>query len=149
MDADPGAYWRTLGISLLAYVAVSVLASIVVYPFSAITTFFITNTFAVLALTAVAQVISSVVTTIFIAGVVSLLYIDVRMRREGLDVELTAAANEHGRRDRDARRVPRRLAGAAARHLPSTSRSSPTRTPRDAGCRKSSSTPSTRSSRPS
>ncbi|MGW6006068.1 glycerophosphoryl diester phosphodiesterase membrane domain-containing protein [Oerskovia enterophila] len=90
-----GAYWRTLGISLLAYIAVSVIASIVVYPFSAITTFLVTDTFGVLALTAVAQIISSVVTSVFLAGVVSLLYIDVRMRREGLDVELTAAANEH------------------------------------------------------
>ncbi len=32
--------------------------------------------------------------TIFVAGVVALLYVDVRMRREGLDVALAAAAEE-------------------------------------------------------
>ena len=45
-----------------------------------------------LAITAVAAILASVLTTPFTASVVALLYIDLRIRREGLDVELARAA---------------------------------------------------------
>ena len=39
------------------------------------------------------QVIANTLTVAFTVAVISLLYIDIRMRREALDVELQAAAN--------------------------------------------------------
>ena len=42
------------------------------------------------------NVLTYTITTAFTAAVTALLYIDLRMRREGLDVELTAAAKEQG-----------------------------------------------------
>ena len=53
------------------------------------------STTSILALSIAQGVLYALVYTItisFLASVVALLYIDVRMRREGLDVELTAAA---------------------------------------------------------
>jgi len=41
----------------------------------------------------VAEVIAMTLSTAFLAAVVALLYIDVRMRREGLDVELARASD--------------------------------------------------------
>ena len=40
----------------------------------------------------IAKIIALTLSTTFLAAVVALLYIDVRMRREGLDVELARAA---------------------------------------------------------
>ena len=40
----------------------------------------------------IATIIASTLSTTFVSSVVALLYIDVRMRREGLDVELARAA---------------------------------------------------------
>ncbi|MFF3063266.1 hypothetical protein ACFVQ3_01800 [Oerskovia sp. NPDC057915] len=90
-----GSFWRLLGIYLLAYVAVSFITSLVAQPFGLVGGMLsIWSTFAMYAFVAVGTVVTGVVSAVFLAGVVSLLYIDVRMRREGLDVELTAAADE-------------------------------------------------------
>lgn len=51
-----------------------------------------TTSFVAIAIESVAQAIALTLTISFSAAVVSLLYIDVRMRREGLDVELARAA---------------------------------------------------------
>lgn len=96
-----GSFWRLFGIYLLASVIVNVLASIVTTPISWIAGLVGSASGATLMLdspaivvgSALTTIVSGVITSIFLAGVVALLYIDVRMRREGLDVELAAAAS--------------------------------------------------------
>ena len=90
-----GSFWRLLGIYLLTTIIVGVVASIIVGPVSMIATLVSSNPFSdplALAITGVGSVLGSVLTTPFTAAVVALLYIDTRVRREGLDVELTRAA---------------------------------------------------------
>lgn len=95
-----GSFWRMLGIYLLTQLIVSVVASIIIFPVSAIAMFlaFGSDTMSNLPLLLIAlgNVLTYTITTAFSAGVVALLYIDLRMRREGLDVELTAAARAQG-----------------------------------------------------
>jgi len=90
-----GSFWRLFGIYILASIIVSFIVGLISTPF------FIVSGFALYAgivpftiVTMLTSVISSTLTTVFLAGVVALQYIDVRMRREGLDVSLTAAAAE-------------------------------------------------------
>ncbi|PZR54380.1 hypothetical protein DNL40_05700 [Xylanimonas oleitrophica] len=91
-----GSFWRLFGIYLLSYVIVSIVASIVTSPLSFVLGALMTQAgpTALVAVTTLATVIQTLVMLIFLAGVVALLYIDVRMRREGLDVQLAAAAAE-------------------------------------------------------
>ena len=92
-----GSFWRILGIYLLASIAVGVVASLISQPLAFVGGIVLGATqssAAFLGITALAQVLSGIVTTVFVASVTALLYIDVRMRREGLDVELAAAASE-------------------------------------------------------
>ncbi|MFC7878168.1 glycerophosphoryl diester phosphodiesterase membrane domain-containing protein [Isoptericola sp. NPDC057391] len=94
-----GSFWRLFGIYLLAMIIVSAAAYIITIPLSFIagmiggtggsTEAFTTAT---VVASVLSSVISAAITTIFVASVVALLYIDVRMRREGLDVQLAAAA---------------------------------------------------------
>ncbi|UKJ65501.1 hypothetical protein H1Q78_09530 [Cellulosimicrobium cellulans] len=90
-----GSFWRLFGIYLLAYVTMYVVVQIVVSPFSIVSTILLTagQGFLANALLALGVALSTIVMTLFLGSVVALLYIDVRMRREGLDVELAAAAN--------------------------------------------------------
>ncbi|QDW64130.1 hypothetical protein [Oerskovia sp. KBS0722] len=91
-----GSFWRLLGIYLLASVAVGTITWLVSQPFGIIGGMVsLMSMFAMYAIVAVGSIVTGVISAVFLAGVVSLLYIDVRMRREGLDVELTAAAEEH------------------------------------------------------
>ncbi|SME97032.1 Membrane domain of glycerophosphoryl diester phosphodiesterase [Cellulosimicrobium cellulans J1] len=94
-----GSFWRLFGIYLLAYVAMYVVVQIVVSPFSLVSTFLLAagQAFLANALLALGIAVSTIVMTLFLGSVVALLYIDVRMRREGLDVELAAAASEQPR----------------------------------------------------
>jgi hypothetical protein len=92
-----GSFWRVLGIYLLASIAVGILANIISQPLGLVAGVVLSTSQSAtgfLAIMALAQVLSGVVTTVFVAAVTALLYIDVRMRREGLDVELAAAASE-------------------------------------------------------
>lgn len=88
-------FWRILGIVLLTNVLVAILGSIVATPFSMVIGFMPTasNT-SVAALSVVGAAIGSVIVAPFMAAVISLLYIDVRIRSEALDVELAAAARQ-------------------------------------------------------
>jgi hypothetical protein len=95
-----GAWWRTFGILLLATIIASVLAQIVQIPFSLATGGLNTITGAgpvpdievTLLLTALAGIIAETITLPFTAGVTTLIYIDRRMRREGMDIELARQA---------------------------------------------------------
>jgi hypothetical protein len=98
-DLVRGAWWRTFGIYLLATILVSVVASVLSVPFALAGTFLSLDQLASgsLPLTytiplALGTLITGVVTLPFSAGVVALLYVDRRIRREALDLELARAA---------------------------------------------------------
>lgn len=90
-----GSFWRLLGIYLLSSVLVSVLAQLFVVPASLVGSLVVGATGSydlTLVIGAVGNVVGLTVSTSFLAAVVALLYVDVRMRSEGLDVELARAA---------------------------------------------------------
>jgi hypothetical protein len=93
-----GAWWRTFGILLLVTVLVAVISQILALPFAAASLFFTdfestgTPSLAALSFQALGGVVASIVTTPFSAAVTVLLYVDRRIRREGLDIELARAA---------------------------------------------------------
>ncbi|WP_187346179.1 hypothetical protein [Cellulosimicrobium sp. CUA-896] len=91
-----GSFWRLFGIYLLAYVVVYVVAQLVVTPFSLVGGIALAagQAFVSNLVTTLGVAVSTIALTLFLGSIVALLYIDVRMRREGLDVELAAAASE-------------------------------------------------------
>lgn len=93
-----GSFWRLLGTYLLVQIIVGVVVSAVTYPATMITSLLLDDpfgqSFGGIVILSVANVIALTLTTVFSAAVIALLYIDVRMRREGLDVELARAADE-------------------------------------------------------
>ncbi|MER7190805.1 glycerophosphoryl diester phosphodiesterase membrane domain-containing protein [Streptomyces flaveolus] len=103
-----GSWWRVFGIQLLATVIANVVASIIVIPFT-----FLAATLSgdgvsgflegggdlgwtFLVVSGVGSVIGSMITFPITAGVTVLLYIDQRIRREALDLELARAAGIQG-----------------------------------------------------
>ncbi len=95
-----GAFWRTLGILLLTSLIVGVLTQVLSIPISVIAQIipFLGTEDQVATLTVIALVVSYVGTSLvtvliypFLAAVISLLYIDRRIRTEGLDVALNRA----------------------------------------------------------
>ncbi|UUU33455.1 glycerophosphoryl diester phosphodiesterase membrane domain-containing protein [Streptomyces sp. CA-210063] len=104
-----GSWWRVLGIQLLAAIIAYVVASIVVIPFSVVAALLDGNGISdfiasgganigwtYLVISGVGAVIGSTVTFPISAGVTVLLYIDQRIRREALDLELGRAAGVQG-----------------------------------------------------
>ena len=93
-----GSFWRLLGIYLLTSIIVGVVSSLIATPAGFIGAFVLRDplltSFGSIVLVGLANVIAYTLTTAFMAAVVALLYIDVRMRREGLDVELARAAGQ-------------------------------------------------------
>ncbi|WP_322755127.1 hypothetical protein [Frankia sp. Cas3] len=98
-----GAWWRTFGIILLTYVMVTVLTAILLIPLAVIITAgggSLTDPYSGalttlgLLVTAVMNIAVRAVTTPITAGVIVLLYIDRRIRLEGLDVTLAQAARD-------------------------------------------------------
>jgi hypothetical protein len=93
-----GSFWRLLGIYLLTSIMVGIVSQLILTPSQVVASFVLQDplltSFGGLALTGVASAIAYTLTTSFMAAVIALLYIDVRMRREALDVELTRAASE-------------------------------------------------------
>jgi hypothetical protein len=91
-----GGFWRLFGIYLLVQVIVGIVASIIVYPVSILSMVLFRDptmtSFGQIALTSAGSIVAQTLSTVFSAAVIALLYIDVRMRREGLDVELARAA---------------------------------------------------------
>jgi len=97
-----GAWWRTFGILLLVNVIAQFLAGILSVPFTLLTLLvtFVTsdgssaNPYEILPLlvTAVGTIVASAITWPFTAVSTALLYVDRRIRREGLDIELARAA---------------------------------------------------------
>lgn len=93
-----GSFWRLLGVYLLVQILVGIVANVAVLPATFITSLVLDDpfgtSFASIVVMAVANVLTLTLTTVFSAAVIALLYIDVRMRREGLDVELARAAGQ-------------------------------------------------------
>ncbi|SDP44045.1 hypothetical protein SAMN04487981_1237 [Streptomyces sp. cf386] len=99
-----GSWWRVFGIQLLATIIANIVAAIVVIPFTFLAgalsgdgaTSFLDGTtdlgWTFLIVSGVGSVIGSMVTFPITAGVTVLLYIDQRIRREALDLELARAA---------------------------------------------------------
>lgn len=97
-----GAWWRTFGILLLVNVIAQFLAGILSVPFTVLTLVvtFLTggedsiNPYEILPLlvTALGAIVASAVTWPFTAVSTALLYVDRRIRREALDLELARAA---------------------------------------------------------
>jgi len=95
-----GAWWRTFGILLLVNVIAQILAGILSVPFTigALGATFFTgedvNPYEIIPLliTAVGTIVAGAITWPFTAAATALLYVDRRMRREALDMQLTRAA---------------------------------------------------------
>ncbi|GAA3303104.1 glycerophosphoryl diester phosphodiesterase membrane domain-containing protein [Streptomyces cinereospinus] len=103
-----GAWWRVFGIQLLATVIANIVAAIVVIPFTFLAAAlsgdgvsgFLDGTgdfgWMFLIVSGIGSVIGSMITFPITAGVTVLLYIDQRIRREALDLELARAAGVRG-----------------------------------------------------
>ncbi|MFI6682728.1 glycerophosphoryl diester phosphodiesterase membrane domain-containing protein [Streptomyces sp. NPDC050485] len=104
-----GSWWRIFGIMLLTSILVTIFSMIIVFPFSAIAMAVDSNSFsgilngatpefgwAYLIISGIGAVIASAITYPIAAGVTVLLYIDQRIRREALDLELARAAGVPG-----------------------------------------------------
>ncbi|HSN07013.1 MAG TPA: hypothetical protein VLV82_06655 [Candidatus Angelobacter sp.] len=98
-----GAWWRTFGIYLLSGLLAAIVSSVLVIPFAVlggVATLGATDTSSLPLGTSLATslgtLLSSTVVLPFTSGVVSLLYIDRRIRREALDIELARAAGIPG-----------------------------------------------------
>ncbi|MET9230667.1 hypothetical protein [Lentzea sp. NPDC003310] len=99
-----GAWWRTFGILLVAALITGVINSIVVVPFQLMgmaATGFSTDPAATLnviylVLVTIGAIIASTITLPFSSAVTVLVYVDRRMRAEGMDIELQRAAGHGG-----------------------------------------------------
>ncbi|GAA5217527.1 glycerophosphoryl diester phosphodiesterase membrane domain-containing protein [Streptomyces thinghirensis] len=103
-----GSWWRVFGIQLLATIIANVVASIIVIPFAFLAATlggdgvggFLEGTgdlgWTFLVVSGIGSVIGSMITFPITAGVAVLLYIDQRIRREALDLELARAAGLPG-----------------------------------------------------
>ncbi|TGY76208.1 glycerophosphoryl diester phosphodiesterase membrane domain-containing protein, partial [Cellulomonas shaoxiangyii] len=92
-----GSFWRLLGTYLLATILVAVVTYLFLVPASLLAGVLVGttgSTAVTVVVTAVATIVGLTISTSFLAAVVALLYVDVRMRREGLDLELARAASE-------------------------------------------------------
>ncbi len=96
-------FWRIVGIRMLTGLIVGVAASVVALPVTLIVSFLLAATLADGGTTAelfvtqtvaagISGLITGALTTPFTAGVDALLYVDTRIRREGLDVRLVQTA---------------------------------------------------------
>lgn len=92
-----GSFWRLFGIYLLTSIIASLIAGLIAGVLGIASGLLFPQgydvNFGALVSTLLVQVVSYTLTIAFTVAVISILYIDIRMRREALDVELTAAAN--------------------------------------------------------
>lgn len=103
-----GSWWRVFGIQLLATIIANMVASLVALPFTFVAALFSGDGFAglldengslgwtFLIISGIGSVIGSMITFPITAGVTVLLYVDQRIRREALDLELARAAGLQG-----------------------------------------------------
>ncbi|WP_344972735.1 glycerophosphoryl diester phosphodiesterase membrane domain-containing protein [Salinactinospora qingdaonensis] len=101
-------FWRVFGILLLAQILVTIVANILSIPFSIVPSLaalgMSDSAWLVVLESAsifVGSVLAGAVTGPFVAGVTALLYVDLRMRREGLDLKLQTATQSGRHVDAD------------------------------------------------
>jgi hypothetical protein len=91
-----GSFWRLFGINLLTGVLVGVVSGAITAPVQMISSLVTGDPTgaspAALAIGSIGQAVALTLATTYQAAVLALLYIDVRMRREGLDLDLAQAA---------------------------------------------------------
>ncbi|MYS25289.1 hypothetical protein GA0115240_176830 [Streptomyces sp. DvalAA-14] len=99
-----GTWWRVLGIQILGLLIAGVLSAVITIPFDLIAAAVTSDSFdsligsdsnpswTYLLISGAGQVIASTITLSISAGVTALLYMDQRIRRESLDIELLRAA---------------------------------------------------------
>ncbi|MDQ3619650.1 MAG: glycerophosphoryl diester phosphodiesterase membrane domain-containing protein, partial [Actinomycetota bacterium] len=86
-----GRWWRTFGLYLLAYLLVVIVGSIIGRILTQLQFTDIGDSLALsLIVNAIGQTISAVITTPFIAAFIIVLYFDLRVRKEGFDLQLLA-----------------------------------------------------------
>lgn len=89
--------WRVFGILLLTYLIVIIAVEVINVPFTlgsgglSLLTAHTQVNVAALVIQAIGQIISGTLAAPMISGVITLLYTDLRMRREGMDITLQAA----------------------------------------------------------
>jgi hypothetical protein len=95
-----GSWWRVFGILLLVVIIVFIVSQVIGIPFSLPATLgdgdmftMAGMSFGALVVSTLGGIISATITAPFSAGATALLYIDRRIRREALDIELARAAN--------------------------------------------------------
>lgn len=86
-----GRWWATFGVLLIAFILNTVVDQIVAIPL-VILSFVSEDSVIGFALSALANIISDVITTPFVAAVFVLVYFDLRVRKEGFDLQLMAQA---------------------------------------------------------
>lgn len=96
-DLVATAWWRTFGVLALTAIITQIVASILALPFGLLSGTSLTDPSAStglgsLLVSSVGSIIGAAITWPFAAAVTVLLYVDRRMRREGLDLELARAA---------------------------------------------------------
>jgi hypothetical protein len=106
-----GSWWRVFGIFLLGLLIVGAAAAVLEIPFVIVARvaggagefygLLGTGTMAGLIVSAVGSIVASTVTRPISAGISVLLYLDLRMRKEGLDLALQTAANTERPADAD------------------------------------------------
>jgi hypothetical protein len=88
-----GMFWRILGIYLLSTFLIGTLTSIIGTPLGLLS---VAGGGAGFVFSILSSLITTTLSSIFMAGVLSLLYVDARMRKEGLGQTLAAAAQNVG-----------------------------------------------------
>ena len=85
-----GRWWRTFGVIALGFILASITSSIVQALFFAGILFNADNDLLVIVLSAIAGVVGLLITTPLQAALLTVLYFDLRVRKEGFDLELLA-----------------------------------------------------------
>ena len=117
-----GNFWRTFGILVLTSILVSIIANVISVPITLLLGLLGSfgsgaleqggSPLAVLALSFAITSFFSAIGYAFQAGVTSLLYVDLRIRREGFDITLMKEQESQGTQDADL--IPGRQAGAGS-----------------------------------
>lgn len=93
-DLVQGSWWRVFGVLIVAMIVVVVVSFIIQLPFELGVDPFEELTMGELLLSELGTAVATTITAPFVASVAALLYIDQRMRREGLDIELARNAGQ-------------------------------------------------------
>ncbi|MFJ6792298.1 DUF7544 domain-containing protein [Streptomyces angustmyceticus] len=139
-----GSWWRVLGVQLLAFLLVGIVEFIIQIP-ATIVAFLVggeslmdwangtsnTTGWSFLIVLGIGAVISSTITFPITAGVTALLYVDQRIRREALDLELARAAGLPGYGSDAPAPSPAAPAPATAGQAPTTAAPAPADAPAD------------------